>query len=64
VLARKIERYSATGSVLVLDVDPQRRRIIAHTTSGPRTYESGETFETPVVPWLRFSVESIFPKPR
>lgn len=64
VLARKIERYLATGSVLVLDVNPQARRIIARTSGGTRTYEAGETFATAVVPWLRFSVESIFPKPR
>lgn len=59
-LAKKIARYLATGSVLVLDVDPKKRRIIAHSAEGVRQYENGERFEHPTLPWLRFDVEMIF----
>lgn len=59
-LAEKIDRYLATGSVLVLDVDPKRRRIIAHSKAGVREYVAGEEFEHPTLPWLRFTVDMVF----
>ncbi len=59
-LARKIARYLATGSVLVLDVDPKTRRIVAHTSDGARTYEAHEEFAHPVMPWLRFPCSAVF----
>lgn len=59
-LAKKIERYLATGSVLALDVDPKTRRIIAHAADGVREYTSGDRFEHAALPWLQFDVDHIF----
>jgi Uma2 family endonuclease len=56
----KIARYLATGAVLVLDVDPYARTIVAHDASAIRTYEAGERFEHPALPWLRFEVAEAF----
>jgi Uma2 family endonuclease len=56
----KIARYLATGAVLVLDVDPYARTIVAHDGSAIRTYEAGERFEHPAMPWLRFDVVEAF----
>jgi len=62
-LQRKIDRYLRTGSVLVLDVDPASKRVIAHSKTGVREYSAGERFEHPAVEWLTFDVAAIFPKP-
>ena len=59
-LAKKTARYLATGSVLVLDVDPKTRRIVAHAADGIREYSRGEHFEHPALPWLQFDVDAIF----
>ena len=59
-LAQKIKRYLTTGSVLVLDVDPEKRCIIAHSADGARTFEVGSTFEHRAAPWLTFEVNEIF----
>ena len=56
----KIARYLATGAILVLDVNPYARTIVAHDASGVRTYESGEQFEHPAMPWLSFDVAEAF----
>lgn len=56
----KIARYLATGSVLVLDVDPYARTIVAHDGNAIRTYKTGELFEHPALPWLRFDVAEAF----
>lgn len=58
-LRRKIARYLATGSVLVLDADPAQRRIYAHSASGVSTFSAGETFAHPAVPWLQFDVATV-----
>jgi len=57
---RKIARYLATGSVLVLDVDPATRKIHANAHDGVRTYLEGETFAHHSAPWLTFDVGYIF----
>ena len=59
-LRQKISRYLATGSLLVLDVDPAQRCIIAHAADGVQTFSRGETFAHTAAPWLTFSVDSIF----
>jgi|SRR5579884_57078 len=59
-LVEKIERYLKTGSVLVLDVDPATRRIIAHASSGMREYARGSHFEHEAAPWLTFNLDEIF----
>lgn len=59
-LAKKIARYLATGSVLVLDVNPKTRRIVAHAADGIREYTRGDQFEHPALPWLHFEVDAIF----
>lgn len=59
-LKRKIERYLATGAVLVLDVDPATRTIRAHSSGGVAEYGPSNPFEHPAAPWLRFGVDAIF----
>jgi Uma2 family endonuclease len=56
----KIARYLATGSVLVLDVDPAAREIHAHSHEGVRTYAAGEFFAHESASWLAFDVAYIF----
>lgn len=60
LLAAKIGKYLRAGTQLVLDVDPQTRRIAAHAADGVRTFAAGSTFKHPALPWLRFSVDEIF----
>jgi Uma2 family endonuclease len=59
-LAHKIERYLATGAMLVLDVDPYARTIVAHTSSDVRTFAEPERFETDAFDWFRFDVSEAF----
>lgn len=58
--AQKIARYLATGSLLVLDVDPQKKTIEAHAADGVRKYHLGETLVSSAIPWLRFAVTRAF----
>jgi Uma2 family endonuclease len=51
-LDRKIAKYLASGSSLVLDVDPRARTIVAHARGSRRRYADGERFEHAAVPWL------------
>jgi Uma2 family endonuclease len=59
-LDQKIARYLATGARLVLDVNPYERTIVVHDGSAIRSYQSGEHFEHPAMPWLRFEVAEAF----
>lgn len=59
-IAEKVALYLATGSLLVLDVVPAERAIIAYHPEGRRRYESNEVFERLSVKWLRFSVARAF----
>jgi Uma2 family endonuclease len=59
-LNRKIARYLACGTQLVLDVHPVRRTITAHALDGVRTYTEHDSFEHPSVPWLHFDVADAF----
>jgi len=59
-LEQKIARYLAAGSLLVLDVDPKRRRIGAHDRDGVEAFESGQPFARASVPWLTFDVAEAF----
>ncbi len=63
-IAQKMLRYLKCGSVLVLDVDPAKRTIVAHAASGVRTFTEADRFEHEAAPWFSFEVGSIFPKPR
>lgn len=61
VLRRKIELYLAHGSLLVLDVDPQTRTILAHERDdSSRAYACGERFTSATVPWMLFDVDEAF----
>ena len=59
-LETKIARYLATGSKLVLDVNPQERTVAAYDATSVRRFTSGETFEHPAFEWLRFDVAEAF----
>jgi Uma2 family endonuclease len=56
----KIDRYLKTGAVLVLDVDPARRRILAYAKEGVRVFETGDVFSHAAAEWLVFDVGYIF----
>lgn len=59
-LQEKIERYLNTGSVLVLDVNPETRTIVAHASDGVREYACGQHFSHDAAPWLTFEVDEVF----
>lgn len=59
-LREKIERYLATGSLLVLDVDPKKRTIETRAHDGARTFRTGERFAHPAAPWLVFDIDEVF----
>jgi len=56
----KIARYRATGTLIVLDVDPQTRTIAVHGAGVPQVYESGDNFVSSEIPWLTFDVDRVF----
>jgi Uma2 family endonuclease len=56
----KIRLYLAHGALLVLDVDPAKRLIHAHSHNGVSVHRAGECFSSPVVPWLEFEVDELF----
>jgi Uma2 family endonuclease len=57
---RKIARYLACETSLVLDADPSSRSLEAHAKDGVRTYRTSDRFEHPAVPWLAFDVAEAF----
>jgi Uma2 family endonuclease len=57
---RKIELYLAHGSTLVIDVDPQTRRIVLHDASTMSVLPEGDRFEHAAVPGLTFDVRALF----
>jgi len=59
-IADKIARLLATGTLLILDVHPKTRTMVAHDGATVRTYFQGETFAHPAVDWLRFEVSEAF----
>ena len=59
-LRKKIERYLATGALLVLDVDPQSRTISAHSHEGVTQFTQDMRFTHARVPWLTFDVREVF----
>jgi Uma2 family endonuclease len=58
--AEKIELYLRHGTLLVLDVDPQKRCIVAHSAGGACDFAQDAVFEHETVPWLRFEVAPLF----
>ena len=60
-LNRKIERYFATGSQLVLDVDFRARTIVAYTPDGKtQRFEERERFTNDPFPWFTFELRELF----
>lgn len=57
---RKIARYLATGSTLVLDVDPQKRTVRAVDAAGERTLTEADRLVHPAFPWLAIDVREVF----
>ncbi len=58
--AEKIERYLRTGSVLVLDVDPVKRLVFAHSAGGVHTFLESDRFAQEAAPWLSFDIAELF----
>ena len=59
-IVAKAAAYLEAGSVLVLDVDPIRRRVTAYDASGQTTYATPGIFEHVAVPGLRIDLEEMF----
>ena len=59
-LSRKIARYLATGTVLVLDVDPRERTVTAYSAQGVNIFREGDRCETSAVEWFSFDVTALF----
>jgi Uma2 family endonuclease len=58
--AEKVVRYLRTGAVLVLDVDPIKRLMFAHSAAGVLTFGEGDRFTHEAAPWLSFDVAELF----
>jgi len=58
--AAKIARYLAAGSVLVIEVDPARHTLDAHSSNGVAHFADGDAFESDLLPWLRFDLAPLF----
>jgi Uma2 family endonuclease len=58
--ARKIARYLATGSFVVLDVDPSARVIEAHSAEAVSRFSDAQRFGDPHFTWLQFDVADVF----
>jgi Uma2 family endonuclease len=56
----KIGLYLEFGAMLVLDVDPERRQIVAHDPRGKRAFAAGETFSHPAAPGFTLDVATLF----
>ena len=56
----KIALYLKHGSLLVLEIDPERYGIAAHARDGVTTFGSTGIFEHAAVPWLRFDIAPLF----
>lgn len=59
-IAAKIAAYLANGSLVVLDVDPDREIITAHERGDSTTFSGGDFFQCASVPWLRFEIAPLF----
>jgi hypothetical protein len=60
-LKRKIERYFATGSELVLDVDFRKRTIVACTPDGASVhFNEHDRFTSEIFPWFTFELRDLF----
>jgi Uma2 family endonuclease len=58
----KAELYLAHGAVLVLDVGPVGRRIVAYDASGVCTFGAGSVFVHEAAPGLTIDVDALFAK--
>jgi Uma2 family endonuclease len=56
----KVALYLDAGALLVLDVDPQLRRITAHDADGFQVFEADDTFAHALAPGLAFDVGGLF----
>jgi len=56
----KICRYLGTGAILVLDVNPAERVIVAYTRAGETHYAAGTKFQHAAAPWLTFDMDELF----
>ncbi|HZZ00205.1 MAG TPA: Uma2 family endonuclease [Candidatus Baltobacteraceae bacterium] len=56
----KVAAYLERGALLVLDVLPEERRIVAYDRNGIAEFATGDLFEHAAVPWLRFAVAEVF----
>lgn len=59
-LARKIERYLATGSQLVVVVYPEARLVESHTVNDTHQFAVGERFTNESFPWFAFDTAELF----
>ncbi len=60
LLEKKVAKYLAAGTALVVVADPYRGKIEAIAAKGRRAFVAGERFETDAVAWLTFDVDEVF----
>lgn len=63
VRLEKIRVYRATGSDLVLFVDPERESIVTYDRAGEQRYAGDDIIDHEALPDLRFRVSDVFRKP-
>jgi Uma2 family endonuclease len=56
----KAALYLAAGARVVLDVDPDQRRIVAYDAAGERVFAEAASFAHPAFPGLAFDVAALF----
>lgn len=56
----KVSLYLKNGSLLVLEVDPERSTIAAHGRDGVTTFGRRDAFAHPAVSWMRFDIAPLF----
>lgn len=60
LIAEKTALYLRYGAIAVLNVDPHRREITAHSARGVMRFTSSQQFCADAVDWLRFDISEVF----
>ena len=60
LIDHKIGVYLAAGTDLFIVVDPKERTVLAHESSGVRTYRPGDVFTHPVLPDFVLAIAELF----
>ncbi|MDQ2679722.1 MAG: Uma2 family endonuclease [Candidatus Eremiobacteraeota bacterium] len=60
LLARKVRKYLSAGTVLVLDIDPASRTVVAYSRDDVAVFAGNDQFTHEAADWLHFRVSALF----